>query len=77
MTPKSLFPVGERPDVKAHPSPVVTVFLTPEVVSNEADKTQIEQAVKTVTSRTTVEIVDVRKVPGPDGKTVGFKVDIR
>ena len=77
LTPKGLFPVGERPDVKPHPSPVVTVFLSPEVVSNESDRAQIERGVKLVTGRSTIEVLDVRKVPGPDGKTVGLKVDIR
>jgi hypothetical protein len=77
LTPNRWFSTGERPQEKAHQSPVVTMLLTPEVVTNEADRVQIEQQVRTLTGRTKVEVLDVRKLVGPDGKTVSFEVDIR
>jgi len=61
-----------------HQSPVpMTLLLTPEVVGNEGDKGRIEQHVKALMRRTDVEVLAVRKIPGPDGKTRSFEVDIR
>ena len=63
-----------------HPSPVartLTLVLHPEVVGNEGDKSKIEQHVRTLMGRPNVEVLDIRKIPGPDGKTRSFKVDIR
>ena len=61
-----------------HPSPIAkTLVLTPEVVGNEEDKGRIEQQVKTLTGRTDVEVVAVRKVLDPEGRTRSFEVDIR
>jgi len=78
LTPKSLFTTGERAQDTVHQSPVVrTLVLMPEVVGNEEDKSQIEQRVKQLLRRTDVEVLNVRKVAGPDGKTQSFEVDIR
>ena len=61
-----------------HQSPVQrTLVLQPEVVGNEEDKVRIEQQVKALTGRTDAEVVAVRKITGPDGKTLSFEVDIR
>ena len=63
-----------------HPSPVartLTLVLRAEVVGNEGDRGKIEQHVKTLMGRTDIEVLDIRKIPGPDGKTRGFEVDIR
>ena len=61
-----------------HQSPVAaTVLLSPEVVSNEEDKVQIAERVKAMTGRSTVEVVAVRKVLDPEGRTISFEVDIR
>ena len=61
-----------------HQSPVArTLVLTPEVIGNEEDKSQIEQHVRQLLRRTDIEVLDVRKIPGPDGKTQSFEVDIR
>ena len=54
-----------------------TLVLTPEVIGKEEDKVRIEQRVRELLRRTDVEVLDVRKVPGPDGKTQSFEVDIR
>ena len=69
---------SERLMNNGHQSPVVqTVVLMPEVVVNEADKSQIEQRVKELTRRTQVEVVAVRKVVDTDGRIRSFEVDIR
>ena len=61
-----------------HPSPVArTLVLIPEVIGNEEDRGRIEQRVRELLRRTDVEVVDVRKIAGPDGKTQRFEVDIR
>jgi len=78
LTPKSWFTSGERAQGMMHPSPIVkTVILSPEVVLDERDKAQIKERVKALTGRTEVEVIAVRKVPGPDGRTRSFEVDIR
>ena len=78
LTPKSWFTGGERAQSMVHQSPVQrTLLLTPEVVGKEEDKGRIEQRVRELLRRTDVEVVDVRKIPGPDGKTQSFEVDIR
>ena len=78
LTPKSWFTTGERAQGIVHPSPVAkTLVLTPELVENEEDKGQIEERVKTLTGRTEVEVLAVRKIVDANGKTVSFEVDIR
>ncbi|HEX5888667.1 MAG TPA: hypothetical protein VFY61_08190 [Pyrinomonadaceae bacterium] len=78
LTPKSWFASSERVLNTLHQSPVAkTLVLSPEVVGNEADKGQIEQHVKALTGRSTVEVVAVRKIVDPDGRTRSFEVDIR
>ena len=51
--------------------------MRPEVVGTEEDKGRIEQQVKALTGRTDAEVLAVRKITGPDGKTLSFEVDIR
>ena len=78
LTPKSWFSSGERAQSMVHPSPVQrTLVLSPEVVGNAEDKARIEQQVKALTGRTDAEVLAVRKIPGRDGRTVSFEVDIR
>ena len=78
LTPKWWFLESERAGNTVHQSPVTqTVLLTPEGIDNAADKGQIEQRVKSLTGRTNVEVVAVRKVVDSDGKTCSFEVDIR
>jgi len=62
----------------AHQSPVAaTVVLSPEVIANEEDKGQIAERVKALTGRSTVEVLAVRRVLDPQGRTRSFEVDIR
>lgn len=78
LTPKSWFASSERALNSVHQSPVArTLVLSPEVVGSEADKGQIEQHVKALTGRSTVEVIAVRKLVDPDGRTRSFEVDIR
>jgi len=78
LTPKSWFSGGERVQSMVHQSPVpMTLFLKPEVIGNEGDKGKIEQHVKALMGRDDIEVLNIRKIPGPDGKTRGFEVDIR
>jgi len=78
LTPKSWFTSSELPQNIGHPSAVATTLvLGPEVIVNEADKSQIKERVKALTGRTEVEVVDVRRVTDPGGRTLSFEVDIR
>ena len=61
-----------------HQNPIVaTVVLSPEVIVNEEDKGQIAERVKALTGRPTVEVLAVRRVLDPEGRTRSFEVDIR
>jgi hypothetical protein len=78
LTPKSWFASSERAGNIGHQSPVpMKVFLSREVVVNEEDTGQIARGVKELTGRKEVEVLNVRKVIGDDGKIRGFEVDIR
>jgi len=78
LTPKSWLSGGERPVAGEHQSAVVsTVVLSPEVVLNEADRSQLEERVRALTGRAKVQVVNVRKVVAADGRTISFEVDIR
>ena len=78
LTPKSWFTSGERAQSMVHQSPIAkTVVVSPEGIVDERDKGQIEERVKALTGRTEFEVVAVRKVLGPDGRTRSFEVDIR
>jgi hypothetical protein len=78
LTPKSWFSSGERAVSMEHQSPVAaTVILSPEVITNEEDKSRIVEQVKAMTGRSTVEVLAVRRVLDREGRTRSFEVDIR
>ena len=78
LTPNRWFSSGERGQRMVHPSPITaTLVLSPEVVGNEEDKNRIAQQIKSLTGRTNVEVLAVRKVLDPSGKIRSFEVDIR
>ena len=78
LTPKGWFSSGELPQNIVHPSRIATtVVLSPEVIVNERDKGQIEERVKALTGRTKVEVLAVRRILEPDGRTRSYEVDIR
>jgi hypothetical protein len=51
--------------------------LSPEAVVNEEDKGQIEERVRALTGRKQIEVIEVRRILEPDGRTRSFEVDIR
>ena len=77
LTPKRWFTSGERAESMVHPSAVEKVLLSPEVVVDEKDTGQIEERVKALTGRSKVEVIKVRRVLDPNGRTRSFEVDIR
>lgn len=78
LTPKGWWEKGERLSASAHQNPTAqTVLVSPELVDNAQDRAQIEQRLRTLTGRPDVQVVDVRKLVGPDGKTRAVEVDIR
>ena len=77
LTPKSWFSSGERAQSMVHQSPVATVLLSPELVGNEEDKGRIAEHVRALTGRNKVEVLAVRRVLDPEGRTRSFEVDIR
>ncbi len=77
LTPKSWFEGSERA-ARGHQTPTpATVLLGAEGVDNELDRSHLEQRVRTLSGRSDVQIVAVRKVLNKEGKTVGYQVDIR
>ncbi len=53
------------------------LMLGPEVIENESDTVNLRNQVRAVSGFSDAEIVAVRKVLDKDGKTVGYRVDIR
>jgi hypothetical protein len=78
LTPKGWLDNGERPRLIAHQSlNAQTVWLSPETIANEGDREQIEQQVRTVSGRSKVDVLGVRRITDRDGKTIRYEVDIR
>ena len=78
LTPYWWFSSGERAQGIVHQSPVPkTLVLTPEDVGNERDKGQIRQRIEALTGRKDFEVLEVRPVLDPAGRTRSFEVDIR
>ena len=78
LTPKSWFENSERRSHLAHQNPTASIVLIgPELIENAEDKGRIGQAVRTITGRNDVQVLDVRRVVDKDGKTRCYEVDIR
>ena len=78
LTPKSWFDSSERRRALRHQSPASSILVIgPELIENVQDKGRIEQLVRDFTGRQDIQVVDVRKMVGADGKTRGYEVDIR
>lgn len=78
LTPKSWFENSERRAHAAHQNRTAsTVLISPELIENTQDKAKVEQVIRTFTGRNEVQVLNIRKVVGTDGKTRGYEVDIR
>ena len=78
LTPKSWFENGERHGAMAHQSPTASILVVgTEVVENAQDTRQLEERLRAFTGRSDLQVLGVRKVTGPDGKTTGYEIDIR
>ena len=78
LTPKSWFENGERAGVRAHQSPTAsTLVVGTEVVENAQDKGQLQERLRAFTGRSDLQVLGIHKMVGQDGKTTGYKIDIR
>ena len=78
LTPKGWFANSERRRAEAHQSQAIsTVLVGPELIEDGQDRGQVEQVVRRLTGRQDVQVVNVRKVAGNDGKIRGYEVDIQ
>ena len=78
LTPKSWWENSERRNAFAHQNPTSSIILVgPEVIENVEDKGQLQQRLRSLTGRNDLQVINVRKVVGSDGKTRGYEVDIR
>jgi len=77
LTPKSWFENSERRACEGHQRPASTLLIGAELIENAQDKYHVEQVVRTFTGCDSVEVLNVRRVTGKDGKPLGYEVDIR
>ncbi len=77
LTPKTWFEGSQRRSVLEHRSGAMTLLIGPEVIKNESDTVNLKSQVMAITGRADAEILGVQRVLGDDGKTVGYRVDIR
>ena len=78
LTPKSWFEASERRANMTHQSPVpATVFVGPEVIENQGDTSRLREQIRALSGRENAEVGAIQKVVDKDGRTVGYKVDIR
>jgi len=62
----------------AHQSPTAsTLVVGAEVVEKAQDTAQLEQRLRAFAGRSDLQVLGVRKLTGPDGKTTGYEIDIR
>jgi hypothetical protein len=78
LTPKSWFESGERQAATAHQRPTAsTLVVGAEVVEKAKDRGQLEQRLRAFTGRSDLQVLNVHKVTGPDGRTTRYEIDIR
>ena len=78
LTPKSWWEIGERRMALAHQSSVASILLIDtQTVENAEDRSQLQQRLRTMTGRSDLQVLGVRKVTARDGTTRGYEVDIR
>jgi hypothetical protein len=78
LTPKSWFENSERRGSISHQNATSrTLLLTPELVENAGDRSQLEQRVRAFMGRDDIRVVDVRKLVDEQGRSRGYEVDIQ
>ncbi|MEP6719475.1 MAG: hypothetical protein ABJB21_10040 [bacterium] len=78
LTPKSWFENGERAGGRAHQSPSASSLVVgTEVVEKAQDKDELQERLRAFTGRSDLQVLGIHKVVGQDGKTTGYKIDIR
>ncbi len=78
LTPKSWFETGELKNSPTHQSPVArTVLISPETLSIQPDKGEIERRARTMIGRPDAEVVNWHPRIDANGKVVAYEVDIR
>jgi len=61
-----------------HQNPIAsTVLVGAELIENADDREAVQQVIRSFTNRPNVEVLNVRKVVGSDGKPRAYEVDIR
>ena len=61
-----------------HQSPVASILLIDaQTVENAKDTQQLQQQLRTVTGRSDLQVLGVRKLTAADGTTKGYEVDTR
>ncbi|HUS12819.1 MAG TPA: hypothetical protein VMZ30_20280 [Pyrinomonadaceae bacterium] len=61
-----------------HQNPIAsTVLVGAELVENADDREAVQQVIRSLTNRSNVQVLNVRKVIGSDGQTRAYEVDIR
>jgi hypothetical protein len=78
LTPKSWWENSERRMAFAHQSPVARILLIDaQTVENAKDTNRLQQHLRTVTGRSDLQVIGVRKLSNADGTTSGYEVDTR
>jgi hypothetical protein len=78
LTPKSWWENSERRKTFLHQSPVASVLLIDtQTVENAKDTNQLQQHLRTITGRSELQVISVRKLTAADGTTRGYEVDTR
>ena len=78
LTPKSWFENGERRALSVHQNPIAsTVLVGAELIENADDREAVQRVIRSFTNRPNVQVLNVRKVVGSDGKPRAYEVDIR
>ena len=78
LTPKSWFEGSERRGDPRHQNPVPAyLFVGTEVIENQEDTLRLRDRLRALSGRENAEVGAIHKVVDKEGRTVGYKVDIR
>ena len=78
LTPKSWWENSERRKGFSHQSSVASILLIDaQTVENAQDTKKLQERLRTITGRSNLQVMGVRKVIAPDGTTTGYEVDTR